>query len=48
MLSAGFRPALAFAESLAGATIVEASLADPTTFNPLVGQDFAAYVVAGV
>jgi peptide/nickel transport system substrate-binding protein len=48
MLSAGLRPALAFAESLAGATVVEASLADPTTFNPLVGQDFAAYIISGL
>ncbi len=48
VLAAGLRPALAFAESLAGGTVVEASLADPTTFNPLVGQDFAAYVVSGL
>ena len=39
MLSAGLRPALAFAESLAGGTVVEASQADPTTVNPRVGQD---------
>lgn len=44
----GLRSSLAFADSLAGATVVEASLADPTTFNPLVGQDFAAYVIASL
>lgn len=42
------RTSLAFADELAGATLVEASLADPTTFNPLVGQDFAAYVIASL
>lgn len=46
--STGLRAALASAGNTAGGTIVEASLADPTTFNPLVGQDFAAYVVAGL
>jgi len=46
--AAGLRPALAFAAANAGGTVVEASLADPTTFNPLVGQDFAAYVVASL
>jgi peptide/nickel transport system substrate-binding protein len=45
---AGLRQPVAFARELAGATVVEASLADPTTFNPLVGQDFAAYVVASL
>src|SRR4051812_40455980 len=45
---AGLRQPVAFAKELAGATVVEASLADPTTFNPLVGQDFAAYVVASL
>jgi peptide/nickel transport system substrate-binding protein len=45
---AGIRIPAAFATELAGATIVEASLADPTTFNPLVGQDFAAYVIAAL
>jgi len=44
----GFRTALALAGTTAGGTVVEASLADPTTFNPLVGQDFAAYVVASI
>jgi peptide/nickel transport system substrate-binding protein len=48
MLAAGLRPSIAFAAGNAGATVVEASLADPTTFNPLVGQDFAAYVVSGL
>ena len=48
VVAAGLRPALAFAAGNAGATVVEASLADPTTFNPLVGQDFAAYVVSGL
>jgi peptide/nickel transport system substrate-binding protein len=46
--SVGLRTALAFAGTTAGGTVVEASLADPTTFNPLVGQDFAAYVVASI
>lgn len=45
---AGYRNALAFGASSVGGTVVEASLADPTTFNPLVGQDFAAYVVASL
>lgn len=45
---AGYRTSLALAGSTAGGTVVEASLADPTTFNPLVGQDFAAYVVSGL
>src|SRR3954447_21229890 len=45
---AGYRTSLALAGTTAGATVVEASLADPTTFNPLVGQDFAAYVVASL
>src|SRR3954447_8591142 len=45
---AGYRTSLALAGSTAGGPVVEASLADPTTFNPLVGQDFAAYVVAGL
>jgi peptide/nickel transport system substrate-binding protein len=45
---AGYRTSLAFGAGLAGGTVVEASLADPTTFNPLVGQDFAAYVVSGI
>lgn len=47
----GARAAGAFAAAAAGAaggTVVEASLADPTTFNPLVGQDFAAYVIASL
>jgi peptide/nickel transport system substrate-binding protein len=44
----GLRTAFALAGSSAGGTVVEASLADPTTFNPLVGQDFAAYVVSGL
>ena len=46
--SYGFRAGLALAGGTAGGTVVEASLADPTTFNPLVGQDFAAYVVASI
>jgi peptide/nickel transport system substrate-binding protein len=29
-----------------GGTVIEGNQADPTTFNPLVGQDFAAYIVA--
>lgn len=38
----------AFAATKSGGTVVEASLADPTTFNPLVGQDFASYVVQAI
>jgi peptide/nickel transport system substrate-binding protein len=48
---AGYRPSSAAAArsvGAAGRTVVEASLADPTTFNPLVGQDFAAYVVSSL
>jgi peptide/nickel transport system substrate-binding protein len=29
-------------------TVIEGNVADPTTFNPLVGQDFSAYIVAAL
>ncbi len=42
------KPGPAAKIAASGGTVVEGNVADPTTFNPLVGQDFSAYIVAAL